>query len=218
MNQKEEIMTIKGRNISLNLSDADCQRLAEKAVLGGITPSELLEGFIGDLVDGTYSHGSDERMYAQQWYDRCGFTYEAPKDFLHYLLVTQGADAIKDVLADWDDMCEMKEDLADAKTNSQEYTPADVAAIEEALQYSKVGINDMFIDYLKWANTASIDQEKEIHRLRAWQDEVKQFVSPEIPVQRMSDRFAQAQLTAAQRNNSHEASMPNIEKKDQELR
>lgn len=47
----------------MNLSDADVRRLAEKSGEGGLTISELLENFIGDLVDGTYSNGSDERMY-----------------------------------------------------------------------------------------------------------------------------------------------------------
>ena len=55
----------------MNLSDADVRRLAEKSGEGGLAISELLENFIGDLVDGTYSNGSDERMYAEQWYQRC---------------------------------------------------------------------------------------------------------------------------------------------------
>ena len=63
--QREEIETIKPRTITVNLSDADVKRLAEKSGEGGLTISELLENFIGDLVDGTYSNGSDERMYAE---------------------------------------------------------------------------------------------------------------------------------------------------------
>ena len=59
--QREEIETIKPRTITVNLSDADVRRLAEKSGEGGLTISELLENFIGDLVDGTYSNGSDER-------------------------------------------------------------------------------------------------------------------------------------------------------------
>lgn len=38
----------------------------------GLTIGELIENFVGDLVDGTYSNGS-ERMYAQQWFERCWF-------------------------------------------------------------------------------------------------------------------------------------------------
>ena len=64
--QKIEIETIKPRTITVNLSNADVKRLAEKSGEGGLTISELLENFIGDLVDGTYSNGSDERMYAEE--------------------------------------------------------------------------------------------------------------------------------------------------------
>ena len=66
--QRKEIETIKKRQIKLELSDADCDRLARKCGEYGLTIGELIENFVGDLVDGTYSNGSDERMYAQQWF------------------------------------------------------------------------------------------------------------------------------------------------------
>lgn len=40
-NQKEEIKTIKERNIVLNLSDKDCERISRKAATVGLTVSEL---------------------------------------------------------------------------------------------------------------------------------------------------------------------------------
>ncbi|MEA4895781.1 MAG: molecular chaperone GrpE, partial [Oscillospiraceae bacterium] len=51
--QEEEFKTICGRNFTLNLSTADALRLFDKAGSVGLTPSELLENFIGDLVCGT---------------------------------------------------------------------------------------------------------------------------------------------------------------------
>lgn len=66
--QEEEFKTICGRNFTLNLSTADALRLFDKAGSVGLTPSELLENFIGDLVCGTYTNGSDERMYANDWF------------------------------------------------------------------------------------------------------------------------------------------------------
>ncbi len=44
--QKSEIETIKPRTITVNLSDADVKRLAEKSGEGGLTISELLLGQI----------------------------------------------------------------------------------------------------------------------------------------------------------------------------
>lgn len=87
INQEEEIKTIKSRNYNLNLSDADVERLAEKALSYGLTAAELLENFIGDIVNGTYSNGSDERMYASEWAERCWFALDSPeKTFYSFFL------------------------------------------------------------------------------------------------------------------------------------
>ena len=63
--QKKEIETIRERKITVKLSDADCDRLARKCGEHGLTIGELIENFVGDLVGGTYSNGSDERDYAE---------------------------------------------------------------------------------------------------------------------------------------------------------
>ena len=58
--QQKEIETIRERKITVKLSDADCDRLARKCGEHGLTIGELIENFVGDLVGGTYSNGSDE--------------------------------------------------------------------------------------------------------------------------------------------------------------
>ena len=63
--QAEEIKTIRERNITVKLSDADCNRLARKCGEHGLTVGELIENFIGDLVDGTHSNGSDKKLAIQ---------------------------------------------------------------------------------------------------------------------------------------------------------
>ena len=67
--QQKEIETIRERKITVKLSDADCDRLARKCGKHGLTIGELIENFVGDLVGGTYSNGSDERDYADQWFE-----------------------------------------------------------------------------------------------------------------------------------------------------
>ena len=44
----------------------------KKAASHGMTVSGLLESFIGDLVEGTFTNGSDERYLAEDWFNRCG--------------------------------------------------------------------------------------------------------------------------------------------------
>lgn len=82
--QQKEIQSIKPREYRLKLSDADVERIAMKAGRYGLTVPELLENFIGDLVCGTYTNGSDERMYAQQWSNRCWFSHAPEKSLVQY--------------------------------------------------------------------------------------------------------------------------------------
>lgn len=83
--QQKEIETIKPRKYMLKLSDADVERLAKRAGKYNMTASELLENFIGDLVGGTYSNGSDERDYADRWAERCWFSHENDKNLITFL-------------------------------------------------------------------------------------------------------------------------------------
>ena len=74
------------RKITVKLSDADCDRLARKCGEHGLTIGELIENFVGDLVGGTYSNGSDERDYADQWFERCWFGMFPEPTLLNHLL------------------------------------------------------------------------------------------------------------------------------------
>ena len=96
--RKRDAATIRPRAFMLDLSDGDITdffRLAkeygttpERILQGFICdlidgtqthgsderdPERILQGFICDLIDGTQTHGSDERDLAQQYIDRCSF-------------------------------------------------------------------------------------------------------------------------------------------------
>ncbi len=133
MGQREEIETIKERNITLKLSDADVKRICEKAGSVSLTLSDLLENFIGDLVDGTYTNGSDERMYANEWFDRCWFGMFPEHTFLSFLIER---DDVEDTLDDWEEITYFKE-LEELDDNDK----GDLAYFEEQ-------INDKFREFL----------------------------------------------------------------------
>lgn len=84
--QRKEIETIREKKITVKLSDTDCDRLARKCGEHGLTVGELIENFIGDLIDGTYSNGSDERDYAERWFERCWFGMFPEPTLLNHLL------------------------------------------------------------------------------------------------------------------------------------
>ena len=78
-----------------------------------------MENFISDLVGGSRTNGSDERMLAHQWFDRCWFSICHEMTFLSYLIDYDLVDAAMDYWTDLegyreqDDLDEYdKEDMA----------------------------------------------------------------------------------------------------------
>ena len=90
----------------------DMKALAIKAGECGLSIGSLLGNFINDLVYGAATNGSDERMYAQQWFDRCGFSMFPEKTFLRYLI---GWGNLEDVLTAWKDVQGGKEEIKEIK-------------------------------------------------------------------------------------------------------
>lgn len=162
--QQKEIATIKERTFKLNLSDADVTRLAIKAAKAGMSMEELLASFIGDLVCGTYSNGSDERMYAEEWYDRCGFSH-----FLGNDIARLANDDALEVMVDYckayqsaiEDLENTKADLADPECddvfeedvqNAEDYLASCREDIEETMSYSNCegSLEQVVAAVLKW--------------------------------------------------------------------
>jgi hypothetical protein len=167
--QEKEIESIRARNILIKLSDADVEKLFEKAGRVGLTVSELLERFIGDLVDGTYSNGSDERMYANEWFDRCWFSMGLGNIiFLQWLIAI---DYIEETINDWKDLQDLKADLEDEKNQEEpdeelaEDYKVDIASFEENL-------NNLFVDYKKQARAIKNSTlESEMEKVIKWHEE-----------------------------------------------
>lgn len=147
--QKNEIETIKPRTITVNLSDADVKRLAEKSGEGGLTISELLENFIGDLVDGTYSNGSDERMYAEQWYQRCWFAMFSDDTFLKFLLLWGDLDDYIDLM---DELESNKKEMAEMTADAEEYSAEERDELQEYINELQKEIDYYWGNF--WSETA----------------------------------------------------------------
>lgn len=77
----------------------DMKALAKKAGSVGLSIGSLLGNFINDLIDGAATNGSDERMYARQWFDRCGFAMFPDENFLRYLVEWGG---LEEVVESWE--------------------------------------------------------------------------------------------------------------------
>lgn len=171
MNQDEEIKTIKERQIIVKLSDADIDRICNKAGEVGLSVSELLENFIGDLVGGTYSNGSDEREAASDWYERCWFGMFPEETFLRYLLC--------DRYYDPNEFIELLENIEIAKgiienyeNNSDKYNEEDL----EEIEYTREDLRDWNKEYQEIVNgfiktNPKADMTKEIEKVKKWVSE-----------------------------------------------
>ncbi|MBW7573195.1 molecular chaperone GrpE [Caproiciproducens faecalis] len=162
--QRDEIETIKERNISIKLSDADVERLCNKTGESGLTVSELFQNFVGDLVDGTYSNGSDERMYANQWFDRCWFGMGfGETSFLQWLITNE---SVSDAIEEWIDLQSYGE-----QEDLDEDDLEDVGFIKENL-------NELFEGY-KGERGASQDStlENEMEKVMQWHDEMTKIMN-----------------------------------------
>ena len=199
-NQHKEIKTIAPREITLKLSDADCERLSIISGRAGLTVSELVEAFIGDLVEGTYSNGSDERDLAQQWYERCGYEQFHEEQLLYHLLnnyydpedyidTLNEIDNVKENIKiteknietadnEWKKIVyHVHDEDSDVYKEVQRYASAEeyIAAEKDDLRWLKLILEELE-EELKlfsedWKPDTVPDMEKEIKRIRAWIDD-----------------------------------------------
>ncbi len=191
--QAEEIKTIKPRQFNLNLSDADYRRIAEKAACAELSVEGLLESFIGDLVSGTYSNGSDERMKAQEWYERCGYDsgFDEKYTLLHYLISEGSIDdfvrEVEEFENNKDDIESTKKELEDPQEEWEQWTTGEDnhKAFNSLEEYKKSledeikdyecfmnaaaeTLDDYWQEYLQWTDTKEPDRKEEFKKVMDW--------------------------------------------------
>lgn len=162
--QQKEIETIRERKITVKLSDADCDRLARKCGEHGLTIGELIENFVGDLVGGTYSNGSDERDYADQWFERCWFgMFPEPTLLNHLLNFGYEPEHYLDML---ENVETIKSDIEITKQNIAEPSDEWKDILEE--------LKDMRAD---WKPEKEPNMDEEIELIKKWVKEREDFIN-----------------------------------------
>lgn len=161
MLKKKEIESRKARTISLKLSDADCERLMIKCDEYGIGLSELFENFIGDLIDGTFSNGSDERMYARQWFDRCFRPVQKPTLLSHLICCGYDPEDYLNTLAALESYRKDKdyfEKYPEEADDQAQFLDDEIADLEAELQDMRTN----------WKPGKEPDMKAEIERIDNW--------------------------------------------------
>lgn len=150
------------RGIVLKLPYEDVESLCAKAARADLTVSQLLENFIYDLVQSDRSNGSDERMYANDWFDRCGFSCCFSETFLQYLVEYGDVDSAIKI---WEEIKYYK-DQGELEESEKEF----VEVLTEELE-------EMFQDYQKEnKEPADLTLESGMEKVLKWDKERKELL------------------------------------------
>lgn len=138
------------RAFTLELTDEDLKDFITKCYQDGTTPAEVLEGFINDLIAGSRTRGSDERMYAGQYYERCGYGFFFPDEyrtFTQWLLYEYGDYSLKEIIDSLDDVKTFEEEIAYLKEHQEECEEGELEDLETELKASKEDIERYYQEY-----------------------------------------------------------------------
>lgn len=177
---KEEIMekkdTLKERCITVRLSDETCRRLAARCGECGLTIGELIEYFVCDLVGGERTNGSDERMYANRWFERCGFGMFQDETLLRHLILWgydpgEYIDILDNIETAKNDKAYLEEHPEEANEEAA-YIDEDIADWEEDLSCMREG----------WEPSTKPDMDEQIKIIKDWIQNTECFMegSPSV--------------------------------------
>ena len=156
--QEMDMETLRERTIAVKLTDSECDDLAMAAGKEGKTISELVTEFIGDLINGTYTGGSDERLMIMEWWGRRIIFWDR-ESLLSYLL--QHDEDVGQFLNAWEERERCKADPVEYAREVEDLGPGEKPWFDEA-------IDEALED---WEPTRMISK-KEMELCQKWQDEV----------------------------------------------
>lgn len=117
---------LKLRSVPVRMSDSDLKALSEKCGRSGISVQELFETFVGDLIGGTFYSGSDESMYADQWYERHGFSWMNEDSLLSHILSYGSADTVDDFITAWEERAHFKDHPEELEEDQDQWWEDDI--------------------------------------------------------------------------------------------
>lgn len=170
--QKQEIATIREKTIKIKLSEADCERIYNLCGEHNITITELVESFIGDLIGGTYTNGSDERDYARRYFERCGFGMFPETTLLNWLL-NMGYDVYDNFLEVIDDIESGYAELEDYRKDPSVFNEEEIVFLKNDIKDWESQIAEIKTGFLK--NNKKADWAKEVENVNQWWKAKEQF-------------------------------------------
>ena len=158
------------RTVGIQMSDEDAEKLSALAANHGKTVSELLSGFVGDLICGSQTNGSDEREFAELWLNR-RYGYWDDDSLLAHL-----ANSDPDVNAAVGEFLTQYDDWKLSLEHPEQFSDEFAECPGEKL-YCQMVVEDYLIG---WSHADDIPEE-EITRCRKWLTEANQLNATLLP-------------------------------------
>lgn len=164
--------TTRERIIRVKLSDEDCEKLCRMCGERGLTVGGLIEDFIGDLIDGVCTNGSDERRLINTWFCRCHF-YQNQTLLNHLLFWEHDPEEYLNILNGIEAAKSRKKYLEEHPEESDEEAPYIDDEIKE-LEFS------LEARLACWKSEKELDMDKELEIIKKWVQDRKNLIEAKI--------------------------------------
>lgn len=151
---------LKERQLKINLTDDEVERISREAGKVNLTVPELLENFIADLVGSNRRNGSDECDRADAWFERCWFSMFPEETFLRFMLTEYYS--VADFVTTYSTMCSFEEDLMGA-TDEEE-----IRSIREDIDGLRKELEETVSEYRERNPQAEVTLEMCAEQLERW--------------------------------------------------
>ena len=148
-------------NVSLELHEENLKDILFKLAADDTNLTELLEGFINDLICGRGRHGSDECDRARAYYDRCSYGLWEEDTFLRYLLESGEMGYFLSVLED-------VEAYKEWVNEGEDY--------EEELKEAEEASDSFYSEWAERYKTSPQNREEVFEQVKKWHEEYEKFM------------------------------------------
>lgn len=159
------------RVITVSLSDEDCDKLFMKLGIRNATVGELVQNFIRDLVFSDDCNGSDECIFANQWFDRCWISHDY--NLLMGYLDSNYIDPYDDLIRYMESIEQGESDLLEYEVNPGEFDLEEMVYLKEDIKDWKEHIGKIRRQFL--ATYPDANWTCEFEDLETWYKERELF-------------------------------------------
>lgn len=151
---------LKERQLKINLTDDEVERISREAGKVNLTVPELLENFIADLVGSNRRNGSDECDRADAWFERCWFSMFPEETFLRFMLTEYYS--VSNFVTTYSELRVCEDDLLDA-TDEEE-----IRSIREDIDGLRKELEEIVSEYRERNPQAEVTLEMCAEQLENW--------------------------------------------------